>query len=434
MSNQMETKIISKDKFLTQNSEKSEVNGNKKYQVTTNVIARKGIPYSTYFTVIMLDGKEREVGRRTRWITDFSNEPKNYTLVFTTSPETKFIILGYRINIETPVKSEVEISLQNPSSLIVKEADNENETFDDITKFTIPKLPTLSKDEELILEKKIVWLCAAPRSGTTWLGTRLLNHIDNIVWHEPWIGLHLGLFRVALMPAIDFGKTSYKYERILDQQASNGEYFFSPHHKNNWLPFLRKLILARTYSHAQTLTKNIIIKDPVGSNGTDLLSEALPLSKIIFLIRDGRDEVDSRIDMHRPNSWVEFKSLSTQEERVHAIEFYSKFWTVNINNISKGFQAHKNDLKLLVKYEDLLQDTFSELKKIYDFINVPISDEELKRTIELYDFKNIPESDKGQGKFNRSATPGGWKNNFSKDEQELMNSIMEKTLKEMGYP
>jgi hypothetical protein len=86
-----------------------------------------------------------------------------------------------------------------------------------------------------------------------------------------------------------------------------------------------------------------------------------------------------------------------------------------------------------VRYEDLRMDTFAELRKIYNFLHISISDDELKKIVDRYDFKNIPESEKGPGKFNRSATPGGWKKNFSKEEQELMNSIMGGTLTQMGY-
>jgi len=53
--------------------------------------------------------------------------------------------------------------------------------------------------------------------------------------------------------------------------------------------------------------------------------------------------------------------------------------------------------------------------------------------IEIHDFKNIPDSQKGEGKFYRTATTGEWRDNFSKEEQELMNSIVGDTLKQMGY-
>jgi len=447
-------KNIPRNENYTYNSENFSVNENTKYTITAEITAVKGSPFSTYIVAILLDENNTEIKRYIRWIKEFDSSPKKYKLTFSSSPKTKFLILGYRINIETPFKSDVEIDLQEPSSSLIKNTPDELDLFDDINQFLIPKLEPLNENEELLLEKKILWLCAPPRSGTTWLGTRLLNHPSNIIWNEPWLGFHLGVLRGGLTPAKDFDKKSpegsssvdydqtqkkeitikYQFDRIIDIQSTNAEYFFSPHHKNNWLPYLRKLILARTYSHAQSISKNIIIKDPVSSNGTDIISECMPNSKLLFLIRDGRDEVDSRLDMHNPGSWAKLKPFVTEKDRLDGIAYYSKLWDVNTKNIKKGFDNHNSKLKILIKYEELIKNTFEELKKIYDFLEVKISNEELKNLIGMYDFKNIPDSEKGSGKFNRSAKVGGWKDNFNKEEQSLMNSIMSETLKKFGYP
>jgi len=439
-------KKLTLNESFSVNSPRIKVQENQNYITKTNVIGIKGQSYSVCFAAIFLDASDRELGRQVCWITDFSGKNISYQLVFATKPATKNIVLGYRGNIETPVKSDLELEMQEISSLTIEETTLEVD-YEGMKKFKIPTLPPLTEEQEEVLEKKISWLCAAPRSGTTWLGTRLLNYKDNIIWHEPWIGFHLGVLRGGLTPAKDFDDASpekttelsqiphikYNFERILDMQSENAEYFFSSLHKNNWLPALRKLILARTFSHAQTIEKNIIIKDPVGCNGTDVLSECLPKSKIIFLIRDGRDEVDSRIDMHQVDSWAKMRPFKNEKARLDGIAYYSKLWEVNVKNIKKGFDNHNPELRLLVKYEDLISDTFSKLKEIYDFINVKISEKELKKIIELHDFRKIPESEKGLGKFNRSAKIGGWKTNFSEKEKELMNSIMRTTLEEFEY-
>ena len=66
-------------------------------------------------------------------------------------------------------------------------------------------------------------------------------------------------------------------------------------------------------------------------------------------------------------------------------------------------------------------------------MNIEINPTELSKLVEKYDFKNIPSDKKGPGKFTRSAKPGGWRENFSKEEQELMHKIMGETLEKMGY-
>ena len=76
---------------------------------------------------------------------------------------------------------------------------------------------------------------------------------------------------------------------------------------------------------------------------------------------------------------------------------------------------------------------FTELKKMYEFLGISIEDEEIQKIVAKYQFNKIPDSEKGPGKFIRIATPGAWKDHFSKEEQDLMHSIMSKTLQKWGY-
>ena len=270
-------------------------------------------------------------------------------------------------------------------------------------------------EEDAIFETKMVWMFGSPRSGTTWLGARLLNHHKNIIWNEPYAGVHFN---------------------ILKSQTKRKGYLFSEAEKKNWLPELKKFILSRAYSHAQTRQKNLVIKEPNGSDGADLLLECFPNSKLIFLLRDGRDVVDSLIDAHRPDSWnpnLRSIPLNSQKIRNSEIEKHAKSWNSITESVYSAYNNHNPNLRLLVKYENLRKNTLEELKTIYQFLKIEIKDEELGHIIDKYDFKNIPKEEKGPGKFFRSATPGSWKEHFSEEEKDLMNSIMGKTLENLNY-
>ena len=206
-------KSLSKSEIFTSDSKQFEIQTNRFYSIDTLVKGISGLPYSGYFAAIMLDFKKREIGRRIKWITDFSGIEKTYQIKFQPKPETKYIILSYRFNIETPVRSELKIELKDLSSISIIPNSENVEEYDKFTEFKVPSFSPLSEQEENNLENKITWLVAPPRSGTTWLGARLLNHVDNIIWHEPWLGLHLGLLRGALMPAKDFEQKNYKFDR-----------------------------------------------------------------------------------------------------------------------------------------------------------------------------------------------------------------------------
>lgn len=402
------------------NSEKLEILPNTQYQATTKIIAKQGLPYSSYFSVIICDSNLKEIKRYILWITEFNEKEETYTIIFNSCPNSKFAYIGYRINNETPVTSYIEIGFIDPKSLKLDEIKNFiKEKFDKINDFSVPKLEPLSEADENILESKITWIFGSPRTGTTWLGTQLLKHPETITWHEPYIGWHL--------------------DQLKNMYHNRHDYFFSKHHKNNWLPQLRKLILARTYSMAQTLEKNIIIKEPNGSGAADLLMECFPNSRLIFLLRDGRDVVDSQLDTHRKDSWAK-KSLAlkrpeieNEKMRLQLIKKYANYWERMTKIVWESFQKHQPQLRLLVKYEELRENTFEHLKKIYNFLNIEVDDETLNSLIKRHDFDNIPSNQKGPGKFYRSASPGGWKKSFNENEKREMNSIMEDFLNLFGY-
>ena len=84
----------------------------------------------------------------------------------------------------------------------------------------------------------------------------------------------------------------------------NQDYFFHNTFKETWKFYMRKLILNRIYAQYKDLSNKIIIKEPHGSLAADIISECLPNSKIIILLRDGRDVIDSQVDGFSKGGWI----------------------------------------------------------------------------------------------------------------------------------
>ncbi len=63
---------VSLDNNFWKNSVKYTVDGNKQYQVSSDIIATKGRLYSASFGVFVLDSQEKELARNWRWISNFS--------------------------------------------------------------------------------------------------------------------------------------------------------------------------------------------------------------------------------------------------------------------------------------------------------------------------------------------------------------------------
>jgi len=166
-----------------------------------------------------------------------------------------------------------------------------------------------------------------------------------------------------------------------------------------------------------------------------MIAECLPNAKIIVILRDGRDVLDSKIDSKQSGGWATSTGHPNiiKEKRLGFIKSRSQYWVKMIQVITKCYDNHDKNLRFLLKYEELLKNTHEILQKIYDFIGIKIQKEELEKIIERYSFKNIPEKDRGSGKFRRFATPGKWKKNFSYEEIKIVEKIMFDTLHDLGY-
>ena len=400
------------------NSKKIAVHPNQKYRLTVPVSVKKGQIFASYIMVQMKHSDNDTVERKIRWITDFSGNPKDYSIIFTVPSDVNSVTIGYRVNYETLRMGEQEIHFPEIDSLNLQK---ENETIEDsFDTYQAPPLPEHLTEEQLEeLEKRMVWILGSVRSGSTWLALQLLNVPENISWNEPMIGKIFNSFRAL-------SKTMEK--------KNNGGYFFAEPYKHCWVKGLRRMILERAYTNAYTTNKNIIIKEPGGSAGADKIMEYLPHSKMIFLLRDGRDVVDSMIDALQPDSWWKNASpIRTKRDRAQQIEQQSKIWRFSTETVWKAYQSHSEQLRMLVKYEDLRKNTYQEVTKIYEFIGINATEDTIKSITENSSFEKIPSDNKGKNKFARLATPGSWQEKFSKKEQNIMNDIMGPTLKKVGY-
>jgi len=415
---------IDKNHEYTSNSNIIKIINNKKYEFVTEVIGFAGKPYSAYFGIVFLDENGLERDRKISWLNDFSGKKKEIRIIAQASSDKLLFI--YRINTETPYKSDSKFSLLPFDIIKINESlltDQVN--FDNIINYSLPKPQELTNEEENILERNLVWLFGSPRSGTSWLGLQLLSFQTHSI-NEPHIDDHLGAERSGLTD---------NFVRWIDRRKWDPSYFFSDAHKETWQYYLRKLILYRIYSQVHDIYKKIIIKSPGSFGAADIILDCLPKSNMILLLRDGRDVVDSLLDARGHHGFMAKNGAPEiyKNQRFSFIEYRSKIWIELMKNLKKGYEHHPFNLRYKIRYEDLRRNTLEELRKIYKFLEIDIPERELQKIVEKYTFENLPDNIKGSGKFHRSATAGKWKENFTEKEIELINKIMGNTLKELGY-
>jgi hypothetical protein len=163
-----------------------------------------------------------------------------------------------------------------------------------------------------------------------------------------------------------------------------------------------------------------------------------PESRLLFLVRDGRDVIDSLIDaMLSKDSWWQQSQGSDEprivSERMAFINHHAKLWLQRTQSTERGFAMLPGEQRYRVGYENLLTDTVTEFTAMLDWLGMDLPADQIEAAVERRSFKAIPDSQKGPGKRARSANPGQWKERLRPGEIDLVERVMGPKLRELGY-
>jgi hypothetical protein len=279
----------------------------------------------------------------------------------------------------------------------------------------------------------IIWLASYPKSGNTWIRSMIVS----LLYTED------GFFNFELIKNIpQFPDNKYfkeftgdlanfdevmKYWRIAQDKINldNEIKFFKTHHLNckiNEYSFTDK---------SNTLATIYIVRDPrsLVSSISNHFSKTINESKKFLLTPKfigGKESKDRQKLNHIPTL------LGTWSE-------HYKFWTMNNKNL------------LLIKYEDLINDTELQLEKIVKFLEkfIPIKTNKEKnyniiKSTSFDQLKNMEK--KGLFKegivnkfsnekvdFFRLGPKSKWEDNLEKDIQKELENAFEKEMIELGY-
>jgi hypothetical protein len=280
------------------------------------------------------------------------------------------------------------------------------------------------KDQaESIRPENMVWIFGAGRTGSTWLVAMMEEMKRQSVWFEPRVG---DVFDIS------------RFERYRGHN-----FILSAHYKKTWMQSIRKFVLdganAR-FPEAAGPNSYLMIKDPGGSVGAPLLMEALPESSMVLLVRDPRDVAASWLDATKKGGWQNERRRKDRRRQVTQadkdpdafVERHAEAYLQHVGKAKEAYESHKGR-KVLVRYEDLRADTLGEMKRIYSTLEIPVDEKELARAVKKHSWENIPEGKKGEGKFYRKATPGGWQEDLTPEQAEIVERITAPLLNEF-YP
>lgn len=231
-----------------------------------------------------------------------------------------------------------------------------------------------------------------------------------------------------------------------------------PKSGNTWVRFLigGLVSLEETISFANIEKR---VPDIYQTSDTELLRIPTPryiksheyfdprYKKVIYIVRDPRDVLVSyyhhQIKFNKIDENAYELSRFADDFLQGRIDDYGD-WDVNVR--SWLFLCEKSDSFLLLRYEDLLNDPFSHLKKIAEFINIKCTDDKIKQVIAHSSADNMKSLEKQQSSvwkatkdsrsdkyFVRSATAGEWQNTVPAETAEKIVLNWKETMNKLGY-
>jgi hypothetical protein len=290
-------------------------------------------------------------------------------------------------------------------------------------------------------EDRLGWIMGSSRSGSTWL-LRMLTELAGVVGiDDPHLGHHLGVWRPQ---PLAWATASAPPELTTLEQLKRGEddFFFADRYRDAWVPPLREVIRRRfgaqlAEAHlldgAADAVPAVVIKEP-GSQAVEMLLDLFPGSRLVFLLRDGRDVVDSWLDGYRDGAWAieEGAFAVAPKGRAALASWLGAVWAYRTRAVGRAFTRLPASRRVLVRYEELLDDTTGQLKRTCEGLGIDARSDELKRIADRHAYDRVTPTARGPLHAVRSAAPGRWRRR-PRAERLAMHEAMGSELAAWGY-
>jgi hypothetical protein len=278
-----------------------------------------------------------------------------------------------------------------------------------------------------VTPENLIWIFGSGRSGSTWLRSMMEELDRHQTWEEPMVGRLFGEF----------------YDRAPESDLRRPDFIMGNATRKAWMRAIRSFVLDYvSYARPRLGAGDyLVVKEPNGSMGAPLLVEALPESRMILLIRDPRDIVSSQLDGARRGGWMYERKENEDWKRKALpdndpdtfVRNRSKKYLQHASNAKKAYDVHRGP-KVLVRYENLRTDTLETMERIYSTLGIPVHEGELARVVKKHSWENLSKEEKGEGKFYRKATPGGWREDLTPEQARIVEKVTAPLLEEFYRP
>ena len=274
------------------------------------------------------------------------------------------------------------------------------------------------------MSKKIFWLASYPKSGNTWIRAFLTTYIFS----------QNNNFNFDLLNKIPIFPNKSQIQELVDlKELKKNKLDISKY----WIPAQQKLNLNKSLKFLKTHTACVAHEGRWFTDETNTKG-------YIYTVRDPRAVACSKA--HHSNLSMEesVNALINRDEigynGPNKLAEISSSWKINY----LSWKKKKNFEGIIIKYEDLVDNTEKEFKKILLFLkkinNIEIDEKKFLKSInscqflklsKLEDLHGFVEST--GGKFFRKGTKDSWKNDLSKDLRKKIEENFKDEMIELGY-
>jgi hypothetical protein len=247
----------------------------------------------------------------------------------------------------------------------------------------------------------------------------MLHDLPHIrTWNEPYFG--------RICAALN----------VHPDEMQHSEVFFANAYRQIWTTDFRWLFLEMAEARFGALPEGtkLIVKDVNSPELCPFFADIFPHSRYLLLLRDPFDILDSYIDMQRPGSWSEAFGASFGAERSAArIEGTARHICSLYETAVAGYDRVQPDLRLQLRYEDLLARPVESLTACTKFLGMTVSERQLQRSIEMHRFEKHKET--GQTAFRRFGKAGIWQSsgNFTPEVTQIATEVLGDLRQRLGY-
>ncbi len=288
----------------------------------------------------------------------------------------------------------------------------------------------------------IIWIASYPKSGNTWVRGIVNQLINNDVKKNE--DVFDGLLEIRRYPSkvdvIDLPKipnlyTDKQKKEVIEFTIRNWKKSQEKINEDNEIHILK--------------THNMLCKLKI-DNQNYLFTDNVNSIGVIHVVRDPRNIVSS-VKNH-----FNHQDINESIEMLKYQHTWTGFKNKDVPQLLSSWNNHYNSWKkfpknnLLIKYENLLQDTKSEIKKMISFLSpffkINISEEDINKIVKNTSFKNFSDLEK-QGKFKENSfdknkeenkfffkgPENNWKKILKDKDEKLIISYFKSEMEELNY-